>query len=397
VDDVQRFRALLEPAGQRLLELAGPYDPAAALSLSDRLRRTGATEDLVAMALTQARLRAKAAAKFGADAARMYFTDDGLQQATRPVVADRHAARFAGLGAAAMVDLCCGIGSDLLALARAGLRVTGVERDPLTASVGAANIEALGLGARAEVVVGDAEDVGVRGAAAVFVDPARRAARGQPARRTFHPAAYSPSFGAVLRLAATVPATGAKLAPGIPHGVLPPGAEAEWVSVGGDVVECALWFGPLATARRRATVLPSGATVTGTGDRRAETGPVRRFLHEPVGAVIRAGLVAEVADPLDATLLDPTIAYLSTDRAGASPFTAAYEVTDTLPFHLKRLRSLLRARGVGRLTVKKRGSAVTPEQLRAQLRLSGDGEATIVLTRVAGAPTVLVVEPVESH
>ena len=73
----------------------------------------------------------------------------------------------------------------------------------------------------------------------------------------------------MLELAGRVPATGAKLAPGVPHGVLPLDAEAEWVSDGGDVVECALWCGPLATAgvRRRATLLPSGATLTGDGTR----------------------------------------------------------------------------------------------------------------------------------
>jgi hypothetical protein len=121
---------------------------------------------------------------------------------------------------------------------------------------------------------------------------------------------------------------------------------------------------------------------------------VRTWLHEPDGAVIRAGLVAEVAGPIGGTLVDPTIAYFTTDSEVASPFTTAYQVTDVLPFNLKRLRSLLRARHVGTLTVKKRGSAIEPEQLRRQLRLHGEAEATVVLTRVAGAPTVLLVEPV---
>jgi hypothetical protein len=49
---------------------------------------------------------------------------------------------------------------------------------------------------------------------------------------------------------------------------------------------------------------------------------------------------------------------------------------------------------VGRVTVKKRGSAVEPEQLRRALKLTGAGAATVVLTRVAGAPTALLVEPV---
>ena len=64
----------------------------------------------------------------------------------------------------------------------------------------------------------------------------------------------------------------------------------------------------------------------------------------------------------------------------------SYAVEEVLPFHLKALRALLRDRGVGTLTIKKRGSAVDPVQLRRQLRLTGDGEATIALTRVGGRP-----------
>ena len=48
---------------------------------------------------------------------------------------------------------------------------------------------------------------------------------------------------------------------------------------------------------------------------------------------------------------------------------------------------------VGRLTIKKRGVSLDPEAVRRQLRLSGDGEATLVLTRVAGQAHALVVDP----
>ena len=68
----------------------------------------------------------------------------------------------------------------------------------------------------------------------------------------------------------------------------------------------------------------------------------------------------------------------------------SYRVDDVLPFSLKRLRALLRARGVGRVTVKKRGSAIEPETLARQLRGPGGAHAVVVVTRVAGAPTVLV-------
>jgi len=70
----------------------------------------------------------------------MWFTSDGLEQATHPAVAAHRAARLARhlASGAAVVDLCCGIGSDLAAAAQVGLRATGVELDPLTAAMAAA-------------------------------------------------------------------------------------------------------------------------------------------------------------------------------------------------------------------------------------------------------------------
>src|SRR5205823_12943241 len=88
---------------------------------------------------------------------------------------------------------------------------------------------------------------------------------------------------------------------------------------------------------------------------------------------------------------DPQIAYVYSDAPAATPFARRYEVLDVLPFSVKRLRAVLRERGTGRLTVKKRGSPVDPDQLRTAMRLSGTAEATVVLTRVAGAPTALLV------
>jgi hypothetical protein len=113
-------------------------------------------------------------------------------------------------------------------------------------------------------------------------------------------------------------------------------------------------------------------------------------LHEPDPAVIRSGLVSLVAQDLGATLVDPTIAYLTSDARAATPWVRSYRVDEVLPFNLKKLKALLRARGVGRVTVKKRGSAIEPETLSRQLRGPGAGTAVVVVTRVAGAPTALV-------
>ena len=404
--------ALRSPAGERLLaEVAARGTGDAELLATVAALRLRYDPELVAAAVTQVRLRVRARAKFGPDADRMFFTADGLEQATRAVVAARHADRFAAAGADRVLDLCCGIGGDLVAFARAGLAVIGVDRDPATVEAARANLAALGL--PGTVRVGEAADAAAElaaappgaappgagsGVAAAWVDPSRRAG----GRRVFDPRAYSPPLSFVAELAAAVPLTGAKVAPGIPHEAVPAGAEAEWVSVGGEVKEAALWFGPLATATRRATVLPAGAgpaaTLVPGGDGPPPVGPPGEWLYEPDGAVIRAGLVGEVVAALPGgRLLDPTIAYVAADRPAPTPYARGWRVTDVLPFSVARLRALLRARGTGGVTVKKRGSAVDPELLRRQLRLTGDGPAAVVvLTRVAGARTVLVCEPAVS-
>jgi hypothetical protein len=135
---------------------------------------------------------------------------------------------------------------------------------------------------------------------------------------------------------------------------------------------------------------PAAATLVDSGVGAPPVGRPGEWLYEPDGAVIRAGLVSEVVAALPGgRLLDPSIAYVAADAVVPTPFARPYRVTDVLPFSLKRLRELLRRRGVGQVTVKKRGSAVDPDVLRRELRLTGDGHAIVVLTRVAGAPTAL--------
>lgn len=379
--------ALRSPSGRALLDDIGRYDEAAAIRTAARLRAAGHPAELVAAALTQARLRERARPKFGADAARMLFTPDGLEQATRATVAAHRAARLAAAGPRRVADLCCGIGGDALALARAGCTVDAVELDPVTAAVAAANLEELGPTGAGQVRCADATAVDRTAFDAVFLDPSRRGA----GRRVFDPDAYLPPWSFV---AATLVGTACvKVAPGIGHDRIPAGVEAEWVSDHGEVKEAALWSPALRTADRRATLLPGGASLVGSGLDRAAVGPVGQWLYEPDGAVIRAHLVAEVATEVGGTLMDPRIAYLTGPDRVDTPFATAYEITDVLAFSLKRLRALLRAQDVGIVTVKKRGSAVEPATLRRQLRLSGTRHAVLVLTRVAGAPTVLVCRP----
>jgi hypothetical protein len=392
--DAAGLTKLLSPAGWALLSALPPYDEHRTIALSERLRRDGVDPDLVAAALTQSRLRAKAHTKLDTFADAMLFTPAGLEQATRLTVAAHHARRYVAAGVTTVADLTCGIGADSLAFAGVGLRVLAVDADELTAALATVNLRAF---PEARVRHGDglALDLRAEGVDGVYADPARRVTSG---RRVFDPAAYEPPLDAVMALTAQVPAVGVKVGPGIPHTALPAEAEAQWVSVDGDVVEAGLWFGPLRTdGPGRSALVLRGRTahvVVDHGLGHAEAGPVGAYLYEPDGAVIRAGLVAQVVADVDGRLLDRTIAYVTSDALHETPVATAYRVLDTLPFGLKRLRTYLRERGVGRLTIKKRGTAVVPEQLRKQLDLRGDAEATVVLTRVGGSQQVLVVDPV---
>jgi len=400
--NLDQLAALRTPDGAAALAMAAELADGDPLAAAAALRGAGTPPGLAAAALTQAELRRRAAGKFGPDAAGMFFTRTGLEQATRAEVARRRAARLRAAGVRTLVDLGCGLGADAIAAARAGIRVYGVEADPVTAAMAAANAEATGVADRFTVRTADATRTDVTmidgdPVDAVFCDPARRHAG--TGRRVFDPAAYSPPWDFVLDLVARVPRTVLKVAPGIPHAMLPAGAEAEWVSVAGDLVEATVWAGPLAEVPRRATLVPrdpSGTTdeLTGTGTARPPVGPVRRYLYDPDGAVVRAHLVAEFAATVDGSLADPEIAYVYADAPAPTPYARCLEVLDTLPFSLKRLRARLRERAVGRVEILKRGSALEPERLRRDLRLSGPEAASLVLTRVAGAPTVLVCRPV---
>jgi SAM-dependent methyltransferase len=389
--DLDAFRWLLTDEGQQLLEQAGEA-PDDELKAQTQLRRTapGSAEERaarVAAAMTQVALRRKAAAKLGDDAARMYFTPDGLEQATRATVAAHRAARLAAASAGSVIDLGCGIGGDLVAFARAGITSAGVDVDPLRIEMARANLAALRL--PGAVSVADATTVDVSPFGAAYVDPARRTARG----RTFSVDDWAPPWTFVeelLRGDACV-----KAAPGIPHSRVPDDVEAEWVSDSGEVKEAALWSGRLATTSRRATVIGRGglATITDEDDPGGEVREIGEFLYEPDGAVIRAGLVTAVAAGVKGGLVDEHIAYVTSDESFRTPFARGYRVLETLPYREKALRAALRERNIGSLTIKKRGVGVVPDELRRRLSLTGDEAGTIVLTRANGHGIALLVEP----
>ncbi len=377
--ELQTFEQLLAPEGQKLLRLVAEAENLD-LKLATELRKDY-SPDLVAAAMSTHELREKARTKFGVDAQKMYFTKTALEQATRSAVANYRAAKAKERQIERIADLGCSIGSDLIAFARAGIKVRGVDRDELRVAMAKANLAALNL--NAEVQLSDATNFDLAKDEVAFIDPARRSG----SRRTFQVRDMEPSWDFVitqLHKGAIV-----KTMPGISHDDLV--GESEWISHNGDLVEACLWgFGEV---RRIATLLPSGAQLNDLDDSNAEIADIGRFIYEPDDAVIRAGLVQQVAAIVNGWRIDEHLAYVSSAEEIETEFAKCFAVIAELPFHTKALTRELKERGIGTLTVKKRGVEIVPEKLIAELKLRGDETATLIMTRVLGKGRAFLVEP----
>ncbi len=349
-----------------------------------------------AAVLNQVALRRRAATKLGEIAGRLWFTSGGLEQATRWSVARWRAGALRDAGVRRVVDLGCGLGVDALACAEAGIEVVAVERDPVTAVLARANLRD-----RGQVLVGPAEDLAgellADREAAVFVDPARRTARG----RTWEVADLSPSWEFVSELLASGRVVVAKLGPGIPDSLLPEGAAAVWVSDGGDLVECSLWTpgagpGGLAAGTRAACLLPGEHTLLATRAAAAAPRPPLPgdFLYEPDPAVIRAGGADDLARTLEAGRVAHGVPYLVARQLVTTPFAAAFQIAQVLPWDERVIRRWVEHEDIGTLEIKKRAITLDPATLRKRLRPRGRRAATIVITPTASRAACLVVQRV---
>jgi THUMP domain-like/RNA cap guanine-N2 methyltransferase len=433
---------LLSPLGREILARlaeesaragASPASSAGArqpdLALAVRLRREY-PPNLVAAAMAQQELRLAARAKFGR-AMRMLFTRDGYEQSSSEMIAGHRAARFSGAGR--LADLCCGIGGDLIALASRADQVLAVDANEVHARLALHNAGVYEVAEGVRACVADVRDIplSATGIDAVFIDPARRSGQPsgtqssprsgtqpsprpgtqpgarsgtqpsprpgtQPGARRFRAGTSEPPLDWCLSLPERVPSAPAvcvKAAPGLPAELIPAGWEAEFIADGRDLKEAVLWSPALATAPRRATILPGGDTLA--ADPRAAGDPVPvgepgEYLLDPNPAVTRAGLVEDLARMLGAWKLDPLIAFLAVPRDVRTPFARTLRVVESAPWNEKRFAGRLRDLGVGAADLRRRGLAGDVEQIHRRLKLAGPHRATVVLTRVSDRPWGLI-------
>jgi hypothetical protein len=391
-----------QPPGRSLDDYRGLTRPLAAGALRraaamtgeltakiDRLR-LGLSPARASLVLAQIELRRRGSEKFAA-AERMFFTPLGLEQSSDEIVAAYKAARLAP--GKRVFDLCSGIGGDLVALARKS-ETLGLDRDPVSAVIAAANARELVDEARRPTVqVGDAADADLSACDAWHIDPDRRPRGG----RTTCVELHDPPAEAIDRLLARNANAAVKLAPAA---VWPDSwtdsAEMEWISRGRQCRQLVAWFGAPAKnpGQRRATMLGSNAepldTLTGAADQHVPVAPrIERFLFEPDAAVLAAKLDAALAAQHNLAAVSAGIAYWTGAHPIADAMLAGFEVDEVLPLDLKRLGALLRGRSIGRLEIKVRGVDQNPAELRRHLRVRGDVEATLLVTRIANRVTAI--------
>lgn len=342
--------------------------------------------------------RRSAAAKFSAARAEQWIMDsDSVQQATPQVVAEFRAAHLLSLGVRDVVDVTCSVGTELAALAAAA---AGAGRAVPAAPSGQAGV---GAGFQ-RIIGGDLDPQRVRMARhnvpdvpAIVMDALRPALStsvlapgtvvlADPARRT--------SSGRVTKLSDLRPRledlaavyseqgidTAIKCAPGIDYTEFD--GQVDVVSVDGNVKEACLYTPGLSQCGRRAVMLGVASGQQEIIDdhmpEQDKVAEVGKYIVDPDGAVVRAGLVRHYAAKYGLWQLDERIAYLT--GPAVPPGRRGFEVLEQVPF--KHVRKALVARGIGAVEILVRGVDINPDEVRKKWKLKGSEEASVVVTRI---------------
>jgi len=387
---------LASAQGQTCIEEATHI--ADALTAITRLRKTHSNiePNRITQAVSQSALRKKLEDRWNIAGADFLLTEDGLEQASRPLVA-RYRAQWImeHYGANAHVlDMTCGLGFDALAMAQAGLRVTCLERDETIAALASFNLR----NTSARVVHADATDFLVDSDIdVVFVDPARRdphAARKSDGSsyRIFNPDDWSPSWSFIQALSERFPVM-AKVAPGIGDDAL--GSwDCQWISADGDLVEA------LATSVRtglgsdtglRSATLLSSATpepLLIPGGHSTPPTSLGQWLVIPEAALIRASALDFLAARINGGLVNEHIAWLTSadgtavqSLIGLDPAPATLlRIEAVLPVNEKLIAREVARHETSGLTVMTRGVTVNVDALRKKVfKKKTPGAAELVL------------------
>lgn len=365
-----------------------------AVRIAKALRKT-TTATRSALVMEQAQLRVRARRKF-TRASQMFFTRRGLEQASGRQLAAYKARRFEAL--ANVADICCGIGGDLIAFAKRGLKdsktasdhlnTVGVEIDELTCLFARRNLEVNSLDLnQVNVQQVDFADFDLTDFDGLHIDPDRRTKD-----RTVHGNRFSPSLQDVFSRISPDCSVAIKVAPATPWAnYFPVGAQREWI---GDHRECkqqVLWLGPATDkpGHRTATYIGKGGVVSQVSVAEENLDQtigvfdsIHQYVFEPHPAVLAAKLTDTIARKYGLRRFTSSIVYLTGHEPIDDPLLAQFEVLDILQLNIRKTSAILKILEVGEIEVKKRGVEDVAAAQFGRMKLEGPNRATVILTRL---------------
>ncbi len=295
-------------------------------------------------------------------------------------------------------DLCCGMGGDSFFLSEKA-KVRGYDLAPERVAMYRFNTKAMGIERTAEIA--DVRTVENRGEY-FTIDSARRERLGDNQRNFSE---LAPAFSEILEIARHYRGGIAKLPPGYPTGEFPPGAEIAYLGSRNDCRECLVFFGEM--ARHPGKVR---AVAIGESDEPYEwlseaplseiselpTGPLGNFLAEPIPVLVRSHLFSTIARKISptASLISPGIAYVTSASPLDAPAFRNYRVLGSVPLSTSKVKALLKAHDIGKLTLKKRGVEIVPEAEIRRLSPKGSREGVLFYTRTNGDKAAILAVPV---
>ena len=295
---------------------------------------------------------------------------ESVQQATPPVVAAWRAEVLKAAGVEAAVDVTCSIGTELHALAATGLRALGGDLDHQRLRMARFNVPEVPVVRMDALRPAFVDDLtsgtlksGMPRSGVVVADPARRNSSGRIAKLED----LQPPLPELMDCYDNLVV---KCAPGIDYSEFD--GHVEVVSVDGGVKETCLYSPAILGRGRRAVVMGASSvkeTVTSDEPETDRVGGVGRYIVDPDGAIVRAGLVRQYAARHGLWQLDPHIAYLTGDELPAG--VRGFEVIEVVP--LKKARPALVTLGAKSVEILVRGVDVDPDELRKKWKLKKGG------------------------
>ncbi|MDP3836833.1 MAG: class I SAM-dependent methyltransferase [bacterium] len=344
--------------------------------------------------VTLLKLRSQAQGKF-VKSQEMFFTDDGLEQASGERISSYVARRIKELiKDGTVTDLTCGVGGSAIFLAKY-LKVRAVDIDEVHLSCARHNAERYGVSASIEFIHGLAED-NLNNTEAFIIDP-QRIRDGQTKTRSI----YNSQPNIVELLPQMLKVTEnicLKISPAFDYEEilkLPGNPEIEIISEDNVNKGAFLWFGQFRGVARRATIIDGDTEVTYTGDRgknRAETAAaLNKYIYIPNKAIIKAELSDEVASRFKLHRISHQNELMTAHELINYPpkVFRTFEVLEYSAFSMSKTKELIKRKALDRAHIVARHFGINPEDLRKTLKLKEGGQHTLIFTEWAGEKYVI--------